>query len=123
MQISLGCKRIREIHVRLREFRIQFHGGPEVSDRGIDLSLGEQNPTERVVTLRALGGKPQHPLKGGARRSQITLMQRRHTLLVVAVAREAESAFEESADCAAHITAAAQKKNSSALQSWKKGVR
>src|SRR2546423_6483799 len=82
MQISLGCKRIREIHVCLREFRIQFHGGPEMRDRGIDLSLGEENPTERIVTLWALGSKPQHPLKGGARRSQIALLQRRHALLV-----------------------------------------
>ncbi len=57
-QVSFSNQRVRQIHVRLNEFRIPSQRRPEMCNRGIDFILREQHPAERIVPLRALRHEP-----------------------------------------------------------------
>src|SRR5207249_12099747 len=52
------------------------------NDRGIDLSLREQNPAQRVVSFRAARRQPHDFFEIRARGSEIALLQRRHAVLI-----------------------------------------
>ncbi len=72
--VSFSKQRAGEIHVRQRKIGIQFHRSLEMSDRGIDLALREQDPAEGVVSLWTLRRKPHNFLEIRASRNQIALL-------------------------------------------------
>ncbi len=65
-----------------RKIGIQFHRGLKMSDRGIGLSLREQDPAQRVVPLGTLRREPHNFFEIRPRRNQIAFLQRRHALLI-----------------------------------------
>ena len=81
-RVSLSGERAGEIHVRQREIGLQFHRGLKLNDCGIDLSLREQNPAQRVVSFRAARCKPHNFFQIRARGYQIAPLQRRHAVLI-----------------------------------------
>jgi len=87
----------------------------------LDLSLRKQDPAEELCPSGLLGASRHHFFESWRERKPDRPSAAPTYLAGKSQSREAESAFEEPADCAAHITAAAQKEKTAArLQSRKK---
>ena len=71
-----------QIHVRLRETRIPFHGRLELGNSGVDFALREQNPSKRVVRFWALRNQLDRLFERRSRTRQILPLQRFQALTV-----------------------------------------
>src|SRR5256885_1094901 len=71
-----------EMQMSLSEFRPQFQCPVKVRDRGIELILREQYPSQQVVTFRAARRQAHNFLEGHTRACKIASLQRCHSLAI-----------------------------------------
>ena len=82
VQVSFLCECVGEIDMCLGKGRLQFQGGVKFDDRCIDLALGEQNPSERVVSLGTGRRETNSFLESGPRGFEISALESRHSFLI-----------------------------------------
>ena len=80
LRIALRHIGVGHIDVRLKEIRTKIERGSELFNCGIDLFLREQNPAQRVVSIRTARLNCDNPLEVRFRSSKITLLQRSDSL-------------------------------------------
>ena len=68
--------------MRLEEIRTKIEGGAELLDRGVDLFLREEYPTERIVGFGAARLNCNNSLEVRFRRGEVALLQRGYSLPV-----------------------------------------